>query len=241
MIRYLKKNKMKVIIIIIILLIYFNRIIVDEMKIKNYNEFKYNYKEYDNFITEKERIYFLKNIEKNKFIEDNPLNDYFKNTKGLLIEFSRSNDYEEFKVNELNFLYNYYKKIRKPYATDFILNILIIDAINEKDNNIFKKNSVKYHHDTTLNLVDNSEFIKKDIVPECVSVLYIDLPKNFKKGNLRLYKFFKWYYIGKIKPEKRKLVEFNGKILHGVEKIIDTDNNSGRRISIVLEQYIKKI
>ena len=237
----IKKKKLIFIGIILIIVFYFNKVYIDEMMIKNYKKFKYNFKEYDNFITEKERLYFLKNIRKNKFIEDNPLNEYFENTKGLLIKFSRSNDYEEFKVNGLNFLYNYYKKIRKPYATDFILNILIIDAINEKDNNIFKKNSVKYHHDTTLDLVDNSEFIKKEIVPECVSVLYVDLPKKFKKGNLKLYRYSKWYYIGKIKPKKRKLVEFNGKMFHGVEKIIDTDNNNGTRISIVLEQYIKNI
>ena len=55
-----------------------------------------------------------------------------------------------------------------------------------------------------------------------------------------MYKYSKLYHVGDVKPSKRKLVEFNGNIFHGVQNIIDNDNNNGKRISFVLEQYVVK-
>ena len=47
-----------------------------------------------------------------------------------------------------------------------------------------------------------------------------------------------YFNIGNIKPQIGKLVEFNGKLLHGVNNIQNLDNNNNTdRISIVLEQY----
>ena len=222
-----------------IIISFFIHIYIKELKYKNYNNFKYNYREYENFITEKERLKFIKNINSNKYIEDNPLSDEFEKTRGLVINFNKSNDYNKFKSKGLEFIYDYYKKIRKSYATDFVFNILIIDSININDKSI-NEQSIKYHHDTTLDITYENKFITQDLVPEVVSVLYVDTPNNFKNGNLKMYKYSRLYHVGDVKPKKRKLVEFNGTIFHGVEKIIDIDNNNGKRISFVLEQYIKK-
>ena len=222
-----------------IIISFFIYIYIEELKIKNYNKFKHNYIEYDNFITEKERLKFIKNINVNKYIIDNPLSDEFENTRGLLIEFDKYNDYNIFKSREIEFIYDYYKRIKKPYATNFVFNILIIDSINSNDKNV-NKESIQYHHDTTIDIFFKKRFIIQDLVPEVVSVLYIDTPNNFSRGNLKMYKYSKLYHVGDVKPSKRKLVEFNGNIFHGVQNIIDNDNNNGKRISFVLEQYVVK-
>ena len=134
-----------------IIISFFIYIYIEELKIKNYNKFKHNYIEYDNFITEKERLKFIKNINVNKYIIDNPLSDEFENTRGLLIEFDKYNDYNIFKSREIEFIYDYYKRIKKPYATNFVFNILIIDSINSNDKNV-NKESIQYHHDTTIDI-----------------------------------------------------------------------------------------
>ena len=243
----IKKNKIKLIIKILIgliltlMMLFFGFIYIRELGVINYNKFKYNYKEYDNFINEEERINIINNIAQNENIIDNPLSEEFENSRGLLIEFNKSNAYSKFKEKNIEFLYDYYKKVRKPYATDFIFNILIINSVNANDLTLdLKKESVDYHYDTTLDVVIKSKFFERDLVPECVSVLYVDTPENFIAGRLKLFRYSSFYHVGDVTPAKGKLVEFNGKIYHGVENIIDIDNNNGTRMSLVLEQYIRK-
>ena len=144
-------------------------------------------------------------------------------------------------------MYEFFEKVRKPYATDFILNVLIIPS---KKKSKYRKNSllpisksVDYHYDTTIayNEKYENKYFNFSLVPECVSVLYIDLPKQFLNGELLLYRYGGLIQIGKIRPELGKLVEFNGILLHAVNDIfINNKSKNENRISIVLEQYTIK-
>ena len=220
-------------VLLIIFILYFISFIVREnYYYRNKNYFKHNYKEYDDFISKETCYTFKQKIVNNIHFEDNPLNDSFKNTKGILIEFTDKNDYNAFQSKNLEFLYPYYKKIKKPYANHFIFNILAIPPSKKK------KMSIGYHYDSTLSLneIDESYF-SHDIVPECVSVTYIAQPKHMKDGKLQLIKYGNWINVGNITPSIGKMVEFNGKLYHGVESFYDLDNSNTYRISLVLEQY----
>ena len=214
----------------IILFLYYY-IILDYLLLKNSNYFKDNYIEYPNYFSKEkstEMYHFIQNTD----IQDNPLNEYFKNSKGLVLQFNNDNAYSTFKSENVTYLYNLFKLLKKSYATDFIMNILII-----KSSNNIKKQSIHYHYDTTINKqYTNFLGFTSDYIPECVSVLYINTPQNLNGGELKLYKY-NYFNIGNIKPQIGKLVEFNGKLLHGVNNIQNLDNNNTDRISIVLEQY----
>ena len=172
-------------------------------------------------------------IKINKNIEDNPLSEEFNYSKGIVIEnFIEETALEEFKHVDCEFLYYLFLKLKKDYTTNYIMNILIIDEHNK--NNVM---SVDYHLDTTLNLApDKLFYFERTYLPECVSVVYVDVPETFDGGELVLYDFIPKFKLVTIKPEKGKLVEFNGKLLHGIEKMKNVPEGS-KRISIVLEQY----
>jgi len=218
------------IIIIIICIFYLSFYsFFESFKYINKKLFIQNYTENLHFLSTTQCNDFKNLIQKNKYIQKNPLNEYFNNSKGMMIEFNRQNAYHIFQSKNIDFLYTYFNQIQKSYATHFILNILIIPP------NQNKSNAIDYHYDTTISLKPTNFFIDMDYVPECVSVLYIDLPKQFSGGKLKLYNTI--FNVGNIHPEIGKLVEFNGILLHGVENIIDLTHTNHHRISIVLEQY----
>mgnify|MGYP001200311354 CR=1 FL=1 len=112
----------------IILFLYYY-IILDYISLKNLNHFKHNYIEYPNYFSKEkttEMYHFIQNTD----IQDNPLNEYFENSKGLLLRFNDDNAYSTFKSKNVTYLYNLYKLLKKSYATDFIMNILIITSSN---------------------------------------------------------------------------------------------------------------
>ena len=216
--------------LIIVFLIYYF-ILSEYITLINSNYFKHNYIEYPNFLST-QKCKQINNSINNIDIKDNPLNEYFNNSKGFVLKFNSKNAYKTLNNNkDTDFLYNIYKQLKKSYANNFIMNILIIDSTNN-----INEQSIEYHYDMTIDIEYKFLGINFDHVPECVSVLYINTPQNFNGGELKLFKY-NYFNVGNIKPQIGKLVEFNGKLLHGVNNIQNLDNNNNKRISIVLEQY----
>lgn len=238
----------KCLVLVIIFILYFILLNCKEI-IENYNNFLFKdmYIETSNFIPLDKCIKYKNNCYSSNIITDNPLDDNFNRSKGFVIEFDSNNSLEIFKQNNIEFMYDFFQQVRKSYATDFILNVLIIPSkkkVKNRNNYLIPiSKSVDYHYDTTIeyNEKHKGKYYDLSLVPECVSVLYIDLPEEFSNGELLLYGYGGIILIGKITPEIGKLVEFNGILLHAVNDIfITNETNNENRISIVLEQYTIK-
>lgn len=237
----------KYLLLVIIFILYFILLNCKEI-IENYNNslFKDMYIETTKFFPLDKCIKYKNNFYTSNLITDNPLDDNFNGSKGFVIEFDSNNSLEIFKQNNIEFMYDFFQQVRKSYATDFILNVLIIPSKKTKNRNNYllpTSKSVDYHYDTTIEYNEKykGKYFDFSLVPECVSVLYIDLPEEFSNGELLLYGYGGIIPIGKITPEIGKLVEFNGILLHAVNDIfISNESNNENRISIVLEQYTIK-
>lgn len=238
----------KYIIVIIIVITYFLALYC-KARLANFNNslFKDTYTESSKFFSLDKCVYYKECCYNSNLIIDNPLDDNFYGSKGFILEFDSYNYSEIFKENNVEFMNEFFKDVRKPYATNFILNVLIIPSKKKSKKNINFFNtiskSVDYHYDTTISHNEEYEdgYFNFSLVPECVSVLYIDLPEKFSHGELLLYGCGGIIPKGKIIPEIGKLVEFNGRLLHGVNDIfIPNESKDKNRISIVLEQYTIK-
>jgi hypothetical protein len=72
--------------------------------------------------------------------------------------------------------------------------------------------------------------------PVAVSVLYVQVPKELRGGNLKLY--HRGARVAELVPQQRALVMFRGDLLHEVEPITSGGQAMGdTRISLVVEQY----
>lgn len=221
---------------ILVILYFVVLILMERYYYQNKNHFKHNKKEHFDYISKETCGIFKQKIMNNIYLVNNPLNEQFENTKGILIQFDENNAHDSFRSKNIEFLYPYFKKIKKPYATNFVLNALVIPPSKKEEM------SIKYHYDTTLDMNEDDDdaddhFFNYDIVPECVSVLYIEQPTHMKGGRLRLYKYANLVNIANVSPSVGKLVEFNGRLFHGVESFHDLNDTNTERISIVLEQY----
>ncbi len=67
--------------------------------------------------------------------------------------------------------------------------------------------------------------------PRAVSVLYVDVPKDLRGGELVLRRGKR--LLARVTPREGALVEFEGDLEHAVERI----ETSGKRLSLVCEQY----
>jgi len=67
--------------------------------------------------------------------------------------------------------------------------------------------------------------------PVAVSVLYVDVPKDLRGGELVLRRGRK--FLGRITPQAGLLLEFDGDLEHAVERV----DSPGLRLSLVCEQY----
>jgi hypothetical protein len=191
-----------------------------------------------NLLTEQECATMSNKIAQNEYIEDNPLSEGFDDTRGIIFDFDVNGAQEELSSGNCDYLFDIFKKICKPYANRFIMNVLIIDS--ENDNSCSKNEmAVDYHYDLTLEDRPTQYMwgIERMYLPECVSVVYIDLPESFEGGELDICSFFYNEPIRTVKPELGMLLEFNGKYLHGVYKMTNVKPKTSRRISVVLEQY----
>ena len=229
---FIKKHKFTIIILLLVLWIIFEKLLLNLLYSYN-GYFKKKYTITDNYLKDSECKNLLNLIKINKNIENNPLNEGFKYSKGIIIDnFTEETALEEFKDLDCEFLYYLFLKLKKEYTTDYIMNILIIDEHNKKNDM-----SVDYHLDTTLDLLpDKLFYFERSYLPECVSVVYVDVPETFDGGELVLYDFIPKFKLASIKPEKGRLVEFKGNLIHGIEKMRNVPEGS-KRISIVLEQY----
>lgn len=236
----------KCFVLVVIFIIYFLLYCKELFEFYNNSLFKDMYIETTNFFPLDKCIKYKNNFYTSNLITDNPLDDNFNGSKGFVIEFDSNNSLEIFKQNNIEFMYDFFQQVSKSYATDFILNVLIIPSKKTKNRNNYllpTSKSVDYHYDTTIEYNEKNEgkYFKFTLVPECVSVLYIDLPEEFSNGELLLYGYGGLIPIGTITPEIGKLVEFNGILLHAVNDIfINNVSNNKNRISIVLEQYTIK-
>jgi len=68
--------------------------------------------------------------------------------------------------------------------------------------------------------------------PLQVSVLYVDVPKDLRGGELVLRRGRK--FLGRVPPREGLLVQFDGDLEHGVERV----DAEGLRLSLVCEQYL---
>jgi hypothetical protein len=68
--------------------------------------------------------------------------------------------------------------------------------------------------------------------PLLVSVLYVDVPKDLRGGELTLRRGRK--FLGRVVPREGLLVQFDGDLEHGVGRV----DTPGLRLSLVCEQYL---
>lgn len=146
--------------------------------------------------------------------------DNKKKLGGFTLKYSELHE-NEFHNKDLNLLkiFELYKRIKQPGTNAYVFNPLVIESCTKE---MYDGLAVDYHFDRTAMFY----------TPTCVTVIYIEVPENFKCGRLCLHVC---NTIEKKKPELGKKIVFDGNILHGVEQIV-TENPS-RRISLVFEQY----
>ena len=235
-------NNLLFLFISLILIVY---ILGERITLKPFNEhkgyFKEGIKKSRGFLSSNECENISYNIRHNRFIVDNPLNEGFENTRGVIFDFDVAGAQELFSSRDCDDLYNIFKQIRKPYANRFIMNILIIDSATMKplEEDPDDDMAVSYHYDSTLDEISEQYIwgIERSYLPECVSVVYVDLPESFEGGELDICSYFYHRRIERVKPELGMLLEFNGKYLHGVYKMSKVNPKNSKRVSIVLEQY----
>lgn len=68
--------------------------------------------------------------------------------------------------------------------------------------------------------------------PLQVSVLYVEVPKDLRGGELVLRRGRK--FLGRVPPREGMLVQFDGDLEHGVDRV----DTPGLRLSLVCEQYL---
>ena len=235
-------RKYILVLIILLLILYF---LGEHITLKPFYEQKGYFKQgvsiRKNFLSVDECSMISQQIQQNEYIEDNPLNEGFENTRGIIFDFDVDTAHEILSSHNCDDFYTIFKRIRKPYANRFIMNVLIINdesgdnKSNEKDEDM----AVNYHYDSTLEEIPEPHIwgIERSYLPECVSVVYVDLPKSFDGGELDICSYFYHKDIVEVKPELGMLLEFNGKYMHGVYKMENIRPISSKRVSIVLEQY----
>lgn len=68
--------------------------------------------------------------------------------------------------------------------------------------------------------------------PLQVSVLYVEVPRELRGGDLVLRRGRK--FLGRVTPREGLLVQFDGDLEHGVDRV----DSPGLRLSLVCEQYL---
>lgn len=187
----------------------------------------------DHFYSKPDCEKLYSDIKNSRLVVSNPLNGSFKNTKGFLIQFIDYPHLEQrFQKHGASFAYNVFRKIKNPKCNAFICNLLVIPARNKK-----QSPEIGMHQDCTLDITEES-FPYRTYLPKCVSVLYIQTPVIFSKGELELYTFMGLSDIPEqvITPKIGRLVEFRGDLFHSVNSF-ESDEDTPR-VSLVFEQYI---
>ena len=131
-------------------------------------------------------------------------------------------------------IYKIFQKIKQPGTNAYIFNPLVVNGSDVFDT--MSKNSVEYHYDDTISVKDD---FGKYYLPVCTTVLYIEVPKHFLGGQIKLFDFgfTEKRNMGLIseRPKMGKKIVFRGDMCHGVSKMYSDKDKC--RISLVFEQY----
>tara|TARA_B110000459_G_C16424612_1_gene409030 strand:+ start:69 stop:785 length:717 start_codon:yes stop_codon:yes gene_type:complete len=215
-------------ILIIVLFVY---IINRYIEIEDYFEFKRSHPRSfplvsieDNFLSPNECKDIKDYILKHELLNNN----WGKND--FVIRFNTS-EYSKkmFLEKKLEKIYKIFERIKQPGTNAYIVNT----AILSNSHNSEEYNDIEFHYDDTIELKD---FMGRNILPVCTTILYINIPENYTGGNLILEPFAnknkeKVYY----KPKQGRRLTFRGDMHHSVEPFFC--DYTTKRISLVFEQY----
>ncbi|MEO6594983.1 MAG: 2OG-Fe(II) oxygenase [Planctomycetota bacterium] len=154
-------------------------------------------------------------IRKSRYFTQNNLNRDFVGTRGFSVVFRRTalaRVHEQFPWS-LPFL----ERALRPDCNAFYFNPLQLTMGSH----------VSPHIDRSLRAY------ALDVDPPLqVSVLYVEVPKALRGGELVLRRGKK--FLGRIVPREGLLVQFDGDLEHAVERV----DTPGLRLSVVCEQYL---
>jgi len=191
---------------------------------KNLDHFRYNRSHLINKKLLTERDDFIP-IKRCKHISEILLKHPQMGMGGFCIRFSdEPNTKALFTKNGLKEIYEIFKTVKSPDTKYYICNVLILPTSSGI--------TIGEHYDGTH---ETTDYLDRQYMPMCTSVLYLNLPSTFEGGELYLKKFNSSYIYKNIKPCIGKMVEFRGDMAHGVNEIHSEENVD--RLSLVFEQY----
>lgn len=153
-------------------------------------------------------------VRKSRFFTTNNLNRDFVGTRGFSVVFRRSST----------------DRVREqfPWTGPYL------DAVLRSDCNAFYLNPLQLTQGSNVaSHIDRSlhAYVLDVDPPLCVTVLYVEVPAGMRGGDLVLRRGRK--FLGRVTPEDGLVVEFDGDLDHGVERV----DTPGLRLSLVCEQY----
>ncbi|AFY58617.1 hypothetical protein Riv7116_6268 [Rivularia sp. PCC 7116] len=162
-----------------------------------------------------EYLEFLKkDILNSPYLAASQLSDGFVETQGFSVVFKRSTIAEVEK--KLPYFKPYLDTALKSSCNAFYLNPLILNS----------DTYVEPHVDCSI-----SEYGMEMVMPNLVSVLYVQVPSDLKGGELVLQQSEE--QVWQITPQINTLLYFLGWITHSVNRV----ESSHKRISLICEQY----
>ena len=145
----------------------------------------------------------------------NNLNRDFVQTRGFSVVFRRDGMAQV--VAAFPFFAPYLQRALRADCNAFYLNPLELEGGSRVDP----------HIDRSLR-----GYCKDVSTPLAVSVLYVDVPPAMHGGVLALARGKRT--LAKVRPRAGLLVEFDGDLVHSVERV----DSPGKRLSLVCEQYL---
>jgi hypothetical protein len=153
-------------------------------------------------------------VRKSPYLRANNLNRDFVGTRGFSVVFHRTALARV--IEALPWSEPFLHKALRPDCNAFYFNPL----------ELTQGSHVAPHIDRSLR-----SYVLDIDPPLAVAVLYVDVPRPLRGGDLLLRRGKK--FLGRITPEEGLLVTFDGDLEHAVERV----DVPGKRLSLVCEQY----
>jgi hypothetical protein len=153
-------------------------------------------------------------VRKSPYLRANNLNRDFVGTRGFSVVFHRTALARV--IEALPWSEPFLQKALRPDCNAFYFNPL----------ELTQGSHVAPHIDRSLR-----SYVLDIDPPLAVAVLYVDVPRPLRGGDLLLRRGKK--FLGRITPEEGLLVTFDGDLEHAVERV----DVPGKRLSLVCEQY----
>jgi hypothetical protein len=153
-------------------------------------------------------------VRKSPYLRANNLNRDFVGTRGFSVVFHRTALARV--IDALPWSEPFLQKALRPDCNAFYFNPL----------ELAQGSHVAPHIDRSLR-----SYVLDIDPPLAVAVLYVDVPRPLRGGDLLLRRGKK--FLGRITPEEGLLVTFDGDLEHAVERV----DVPGKRLSLVCEQY----